>query len=152
MATKIGNFTASFMKWNKTKLTDVFGNTVGTVEYSSAHMPYKYKKPSIIYDFTFQGQEGKTPVIRELAHVKDIEALGFYLCSVPAPREWKWTKSKRAVNLIKKGSMDERYARRLADINGDVKCLYDEANMRIKLTGGRTGPLGETQWFEVTNA
>ena len=152
MAKKTINFTASFMKWNKSKLTDVFGGMVGNIDYSGEQMLLKYRKPTIIYDFTLQGAETKTPVLRDIKTAKEVEELGYYVCTIPPPKEWRWPNRRRAVVLIRKGSLDDKYAKRIVDITKPgVKCVYDEANLRIKLVGERTSPLGESQWFEVSH-
>jgi len=141
------NFTASFLKFMNKELFDELGNPISTIAYDDKIYPLKYSRPSIVYDY-LETETQKQEVIKEIKSLKQVELLGYSLCSVLPPQEWNWKGKTKALVLIKAGTIDERYAKKLTDMRGSV-VYFDEANLRIKLISPRASPTGEGAWLDV---
>lgn len=129
------------------ELLDELSNPISTIAYEDEVYPLKYSKPSIIYDY-LESETEKQEVIKEIKNMTQLGALGYSLCSVLPPREWNWKGKTKALVLIKSGTIDERYAKKLTDMRGSI-IYFDEANLRIKLVSHRAGPKGEGAWLDV---
>lgn len=143
------NFAASFMKFMNKTIIDEMGNPISTIYYEVKIYPLKYSPPSIIYDYLDNEKSGKTEAIKEIKNLSQVEKLGYLLCSILPPQEWGWKeRTKKALVLIKKGSIDERYAKKLTDMRKSI-VYFDEANLKIKLISPRAGPNGEGPWLNI---
>jgi hypothetical protein len=143
----MSNFTASFLHFMKREILDEQGNPVSTIFYEDEVYPLKYSKPSIVYNY-LEVETDKNAVLKQLTNSKQIEALGFSVCTILPPKEWGWKTNSKAFILLKNGTIDERYAKKTTDIRGHY-ALLDEANLRIKLCGRKCSPQGEGPWIEL---
>jgi hypothetical protein len=142
------NFTASFLKFMDKEILDDLGNSISTIAYKNKQYPLKFNPPTIVYDY-LEAEETKQSQIKEIKGIKAIEKLGFSLCTIIPPKEFGWKQSRqRQVVLLKIGSPEEKYAKKLATTQ-DCKILFDEANLKIKLISRRASPLGESAWIEI---